>query len=163
MGGWLRDSSAASRPLFILETQSDCGGGMGAQTMAYRPLIDFRSFRPWPENGVSLAFKRSRKQRKSIKLGHSFCYRRPRSRSCTICNHRQSTLVPLNFRRKRNAETRDRGYWVRDVSPRVCNPSPRICWDAATLACLQPEVARLRRFAFSDWSREHARFVNCRG
>ena len=83
---------------------------MGAQTMACQPLIDFRSFRPWPENDLQLTFKRCRKRQKSIKLGHSSCCRRPRSRSFSTCNHRQSTPGPLNSRRKRNAETRDRMY-----------------------------------------------------
>ena len=32
-----------------------------------------------------------------------------RSRSCTICNHQQSTLGPLIIRRMRKVETRDRG------------------------------------------------------
>ena len=57
-----------------------------------------------------MAFKRCRKQRKSIKLGHSSRYRLSRSRSFPVCNHQQSALGPLISRSKRNAETRDRVY-----------------------------------------------------
>ena len=111
--------------------------------MAYHPLIDFRSFRLSPGNGLQLALRRCRKQRKSIKLGHSSRYRLSRSRSFPICNHQQSTLGPLNSRRKRNAETRDRVYAFgvsRRVSStqsrafagmtqplRVLNPRSRVC------------------------------------
>ena len=111
--------------------------------MAYQPLIDFRSFRLCPESGLQLALRQCRKQWKSIKLGHSSCYRLSRSRSFPICNHRQSALGPLTSRRKRNTETRDRVYECvvsRRVSStqgrafagmtqpsRVLNPRSRVC------------------------------------
>ena len=92
--------------------------------MAYKPLIDFRSFRLCPESGLQLALRQCRKQRKSIKLGHSSRYRLSRSRSFPICNHQQSALGPLISRRKRNTETRDRVYAF-GVSRRVSSTQSR--------------------------------------
>ena len=90
-----------------------------------------------------MPFKRCRKQLKSIKLGHSSCYRLSRSRSFSMHDSQQSALGPLISRRKRNAETRDRVYAFgvsRRVSStqsrafagmpqplRVLNPRSRVC------------------------------------
>ena len=109
------------RPLFIFGTLSDCGWNTAclphvSHPLVFRRLIDFRSFRlgrSIPRQGRSSDV---RKQRKSIKPGHSCCYRLPRSRSCTICKRRQSTLGPLISHCKRNTETRDCGCMIRGAA-----------------------------------------------
>ena len=56
-------------------TLSDCVAcGMDAQTLAFRRLIEFRSFRLLPQNDLLFAFKGRRKQQKSIKVGNCSCY-----------------------------------------------------------------------------------------
>ena len=76
-----------------------------AHPLAFRPLIDFRSFRPSLENGLPLAFKGCRKQQKSIKLGHCSRYHLPRSRSFVYL--RQSTGHTWSLDLSPQAEHRD--------------------------------------------------------
>ena len=95
------------------------------------PTLDrFPQFSAIALNWRRLASRDCRKQQKSIKLGHFYCYPLPRSRSFSIRNHRQSTLGPSIFLRKRNTETRDRRCVVRGVSRRttthVFNPRSRV-------------------------------------
>ena len=91
---------------------------------AHRPLVTYRSACDLPtldrfpqfsaivQKSYFSVIQGTPKTAEIDQLGHSSCYHLPRSRSFSIRNRRQSALDPLISRRKRNAETRDRGCVV---------------------------------------------------
>ena len=91
----------------MLVTLSDCESGRRLPTtLAFPPLIDFRSFRPSLGKGLQWAFRLCRKQQKSIKVGHSSCYHLPRAHSCgyvqpsTRCAWAQNPSPQTKHRRR---------------------------------------------------------------
>ena len=108
----------ASRFFCIFQPGSNCRGhcptvrGCSPSTpLAFQRLVDFRGFRPLRKSDVPIAFKGRRKRQKSTKVGHSGCYRLPRSRLCDYL--RQSTKHAWSFYLRDKRNTADARPWAK--------------------------------------------------
>ena len=106
-----------------------------AHPLAFRPLIDFRSFRPWSGNGLSFAFKGGRNSRNRSNLAilpvTIFRGRAP-ALSATVdkAHLGPRSLATSETPRRATAGCRrvgaqECGSWVRP--PYVFNPRSRVC------------------------------------
>ena len=96
--------------------------------MAFRPLIDFRGFRPLAGSELPLASVCCRKRQKSIKVGHSSVTIFRGRALLDICDNQQNTHGPLIIRKKRNAADARHGGVVlgRRTTPCAFNPRSRV-------------------------------------
>ena len=118
LGDLLRANKQFLRPIFILRnTVRQCCARWLPTTLVFRRLIDFRGFRLGQSIDKQHHSKGCRKRQKSIKVGHSCCYRIPRSRSFEYL--RQSTKYTWSFDYTPKTKCRRRataGIWLGGIA-----------------------------------------------